>query len=159
VNFMIRLLNILTVFFIVTGIIYLIVYGDESGIIGVVLLFATAIFMFLIAVMLRAAPVMEYLREHQETTVERGLVQSEAKKERLALPPPPPGVHIPSGSLWPIALSVGGFLVGLGLVFEIRFDVFLTAGIIVLLATGAGWAVQAWAERQHLIDEESAHHH
>ncbi len=49
----------------------------------------------------------------------------------------------PGASIWPMVFAVGAAAVLLGLVTQ---QSIFTIGIIVLLAAGAQWAVQAWAE-------------
>ena len=49
----------------------------------------------------------------------------------------------PGSSIWPMVFAVGAVAVLLGLVSQ---QSIFTIGLIILLAAGAQWAVQAWAE-------------
>lgn len=60
------------------------------------------------------------------------------RPRRLATrPTPPPGLHVPGPSWWPIALSAGFFLALLGL--AVWQTVLLAIGLVVTLAGGWGW--------------------
>jgi hypothetical protein len=50
----------------------------------------------------------------------------------------------PASSIWPLAFAFSGVIVAVGL---ISYQPILVIGLIAVLATGAEWAVQAWAER------------
>lgn len=50
----------------------------------------------------------------------------------------------PGPSIWPLVFALGGVVVAVGLVTQ---QTVFTVGLIVLLAAGAQWMVQAWAER------------
>lgn len=50
----------------------------------------------------------------------------------------------PSSSIWPLAFAFGGVVIAVGL---ISYQPIFVIGVVALLATGAEWAVQAWAER------------
>ena len=86
-------------------------------------------------------------------------------------PKPPPGVHLPSGSLLPVIFSIGAALLGLGLVFKpdeaYALPVLSTisgvmnpwlgiAGLLVLIYGIVGWVRAAGHEWQEV--EESPHH-
>ena len=154
-NFTVRLFVLLGVFFVVAGTL-MAVFGNFNGeIAGSILLYVNAVFFFFIAVMIKAAPAMEFMREHREASVDRELVPLDAPKEELAPPPPPPGVHIPPPSYWPAALAASGAVFGLGLVFTtFKTNFFITLGAGLLLVTTAGWTYQAWKEREDIVEHE-----
>ena len=52
----------------------------------------------------------------------------------------------PGSSIWPMVFAVGGVIVVLGLVSQ---QTVFTIGVVVLLAAGAQWMVQAWSEDAH----------
>lgn len=49
----------------------------------------------------------------------------------------------PGASIWPMVFAVGGAVVLVGLVTQ---QTVFTIGVVIVLAAGAQWAVQAWAE-------------
>ena len=49
----------------------------------------------------------------------------------------------PDASVWPLAFAFGGVVVAVGLV---TYQPILVIGLVVLLVTGAEWAVKAWSE-------------
>ena len=59
----------------------------------------------------------------------------------------------PGASIWPLLFAVGGVTVVLGLVTQ---QTVFTIGLIILLAAGAQWMVQAWAERASADGEVNA---
>ncbi len=86
-------------------------------------------------------------------------------------PTPPPGVHLPPGSLLPVIFSIGAALLGLGLVFKpddpYTLPVLSTisgimnpwlgiAGLLVLIYGIVAWVRAAGHEWQEV--EESPHH-
>lgn len=86
-------------------------------------------------------------------------------------PSPPPGVHLPSGSLLPVIFSIGAALLGAALVFKpdeaYSLPVLSTisgvmnpwlgiAGLLVLIYGIVGW-VRAAGHEWHEV-EESPHH-
>jgi len=50
----------------------------------------------------------------------------------------------PTGSVWPLGFAFGAVIVAVGL---ISYQPIVVIGLVALLATGAEWTVQAWAER------------
>jgi len=50
----------------------------------------------------------------------------------------------PSGSVWPLGFAFGAVVVAVGLV---SYQPIVVIGLVALVATGAEWTVQAWAER------------
>ena len=50
----------------------------------------------------------------------------------------------PGASIWPMVFAVGGVTIAIGLVTQ---QTVFTIGLIIVLAAGAQWMVQAWAER------------
>ncbi len=52
--------------------------------------------------------------------------------------------YAPAGSVWPLGFAFGAVIVAVGL---ISYQPIVVIGIVALLATGAEWTVQAWAER------------
>ncbi len=52
--------------------------------------------------------------------------------------------HAPGASVWPLAFAVGAIVVTVGLV---TFQPIVIIGLVLVLAAGAEWAVQAWSER------------
>lgn len=158
-KFTVRLLAIFGGFLLVVGIIFTFFKADSSGIAGWLLLLANAAFFFFIGIMIKVAPAMEYMRENRESAADRGM-PSEAEKEMPALPPPPAGVHIPGPSFWPALVALGALLVGAGLVFrEVEVNLFLTVGVVVLIVVLAGWAFQAWNERDEIVEHEEEQEH
>lgn len=153
-RFAVRLLGIFGGFLLLTGIAFSFFFDQSAGIAVWLLLFANAAFFFFIAIMIRAAPAMEYMRENRETAVDRDPPRA-ALKEAPAPPPPPAGVHIPGPSFWPALVAIGALLVGAGLVFrKVEVNLFLAVGVVVLVFVLAGWAVQAWNERDEVLDHE-----
>ncbi len=86
-------------------------------------------------------------------------------------PSPPPGVHLPPGSLLPVIFSIGAALLGLGLVFKpdepYSLPVLATisgfmnpwlgiAGLLVLIYGIVAWVRAAGHEWREV--EESPHH-
>ncbi len=59
----------------------------------------------------------------------------------------------PGSSIWPMVFAVGGATVLLGLVTQ---QSIFTIGVIIVLAAGAQWVVQAWAERASADGEVNA---
>lgn len=59
----------------------------------------------------------------------------------------------PAASIWPMLFAVGGVTLVLGLVTQ---QTVFTIGLIILLAAGAQWMVQAWAERASSDGEVNA---
>ncbi len=57
----------------------------------------------------------------------------------------------PRANIWPLVFAVGGITVVLGLV---TYEAVFIVGIVLLLASGAEWMAQAWAER---ASADSAH--
>ncbi|GEM_PF-2120793 len=138
----------------VAGVVYLIWNdGNNEELIGVVILFANAIFFWFIALMLKLAPGLEYMSEHGETGVDRG-ESIAVEKEQLALPPPPKGMHIPGPSYWPIGLAIGIMLFVSGLVFDIKVNAFTAIGAFLLILAGAGWMTQDTAESEELVTHQ-----
>lgn len=149
------------VFLMAAGITYAIVVAvsdNASGVTPAIIMIANGVFFFFLRFMFGAAPAMEYMREHRDTAVDRVLESAEAPKEELATEPPPEGVHIPGPSYWPPLLALGAALTGAGLIFDVAVNVFLAAGVVVLVFTGAGWAVQAWKERAEIVAHEQHEH-
>lgn len=66
-------------------------------------------------------------------------VDDEAPVETTAAAQP-----APSASVWPLGFAVGAVVVAVGLV---SYQPIVVIGLVALLATGAEWTVQAWAER------------
>ena len=60
-----------------------------------------------------------------------------------------PEIHMPSPSFWPIVLAFGLALIGSGVIWSIFISI---AGVVVLLVSIAGWALENRAE-----DQEAAH--
>lgn len=60
-----------------------------------------------------------------------------------------PEIHMPSPSFWPIVLAFGLALIGCGVIWSIFISI---AGVVVLLVSIAGWALENRAE-----DQEAAH--
>lgn len=60
-----------------------------------------------------------------------------------------PEIHMPSPSFWPIVLAFGLALVASGVIWSVFISV---AGVVVLLVSIAGWALENRAE-----DQEAAH--
>jgi hypothetical protein len=52
--------------------------------------------------------------------------------------------YAPTGSVWPLGFAFGAVIVAVGL---ISYQPIVVIGLVALLATGAEWTVQAWAER------------
>lgn len=125
---------------------------NKANLMGSVLLIATGVFCWFIAIMIKAAPAMEYMAENRETTIDRD-ADFAASKETLALPPPPPGIHVPGPSLWPALIAGSAALIGIGLVFKMQVNGLVVAGIVLAVVTGGGWFRQAWrestAQREH----------
>ncbi len=153
-----KIMTAFGVFMIIAGIIFIAtISGDKKAqYTPAVLMFATGLFFFTITIFIRVSPALEYFREHSETTVGR-TPPPPVRKEALELPPPPPGIHIPGPSFWPIALAFGAALMGLGLIFTVKVNVFLALGALIVIITGAGWCVQAWQEREDIISHENEH--
>lgn len=118
---------------------------NKSNLIGSVLLIATGVFCWFIAIVIRAAPAMEYMSEHPEATIDRDADFS-APKDTLALPPAPAGVHIPGPSIWPVLIAASAALIGIGLVFKMQVNGLIVAGVVLAVVTGGGWFRQAWRE-------------
>lgn len=57
-----------------------------------------------------------------------------------------PNIHMPSPSFWPIVLAAGLLLIAFGVVLDIIISV---AGVAVLLAAIAGWALENRTEGSH----------
>jgi cytochrome c oxidase subunit 1 len=60
-----------------------------------------------------------------------------------------PEIHLPSPSFWPIVLAFGLALMAAGVIWSVFISI---AGIVVLLVSIAGWALENRAEGQE------AHH-
>ncbi|MGD8404881.1 MAG: cytochrome c oxidase subunit 4 [Anaerolineales bacterium] len=60
-----------------------------------------------------------------------------------------PEIHMPSPSFWPIVLAFGLALIASGVIWSIFISI---AGVVVLLVSIAGWALENRAE-----DQEAAH--
>lgn len=60
-----------------------------------------------------------------------------------------PEIHLPSPSFWPILLACGFGLIAIGVVSSIFVSIL---GVVVVLVTIAGWALENRAE-----DEEHLH--
>ncbi|MFN8105933.1 MAG: hypothetical protein U0U69_15915 [Acidimicrobiia bacterium] len=133
---------------------------NKSNLMGSVLLIATGVFCWFIAIMMKAAPAMEYMSKHPEAKIDRGADFS-APKDTLALPPPPKGVHIPGPSVWPVLIAASAALIGIGLVFKMQVNGLIVAGIVLAVVTGGGWFRQAWREStertEHREHEASEH--
>jgi hypothetical protein len=61
---------------------------------------------------------------------------------------PPPIIHMPSPSYWPLLCSVGLFLMAAGLLVSesvgtIAIPVFLVAGLLLLIGSIYGWSYEA----------------
>lgn len=54
-----------------------------------------------------------------------------------------PEIHLPSPSFWPILLAVGFGLIAIGVVSSIFVSIL---GVVVVLVTIAGWALENRAE-------------
>jgi len=52
--------------------------------------------------------------------------------------------YAPTGSVWPLGFAFGAVVVAVGLV---SYQPIVVIGLVALIATGAEWTVQAWAER------------
>lgn len=61
---------------------------------------------------------------------------------------------MPGPSYWPVLIAAGGTLVILGLIFDVRANVFITIGGVLVLMTGFGWALEDWREREQILVEE-----
>lgn len=133
---------------------------NKANLMGSVLLIATGVFCWFIAIMFKAAPALEYMSQNPETKIDRDADFS-ASKETLALPPPPEGVHIPGPSLWPALLAGSAALIGIGLVFKMQVNGLIVAGIVLAVVTGGGWFRQAWRESTELREHSGhdAEHH
>jgi hypothetical protein len=57
-----------------------------------------------------------------------------------------PNIHMPRPSFWPIVLAGGLLLIAFGVVLDIFISV---AGVAVMLAAIAGWALENRAEGSH----------
>ena len=71
---------------------------------------------------------------------------------RAASKEPPPGMHAPGPSWWPVYAAASGFLVLLGLVVSLPL---LVAGVLVGMLAVAGWFVDA--NREYRTVEAGAH--
>lgn len=56
----------------------------------------------------------------------------------------PAAIPAPANSVWPFVFALGAVVVAIGLVTQ---QSFFTVGVIILLAAGAEWTAEAWAER------------
>ena len=56
-----------------------------------------------------------------------------------------PEIHLPSPSFWPIVLAFGMALIASGVIWSIFISI---AGVVVLLVSIAGWALENRAELQ-----------
>lgn len=56
----------------------------------------------------------------------------------------------PGSSIWPLGFAVGGVIISVGL---ISYPSIVIIGLVVVLASGAEWMLQAWAERASDDDE------
>jgi cytochrome c oxidase subunit I len=56
-----------------------------------------------------------------------------------------PEIHLPSPSFWPIVLAFGMALIASGVIWSIFISI---AGVVVLLVSIAGWALENRAEDQ-----------
>jgi hypothetical protein len=56
----------------------------------------------------------------------------------------PAGRPAPGSSVWPLGFAFGGVVIAVGL---ISYQTIVVIGLVVVLATGAEWMLQAWAER------------
>ncbi len=155
-----RLLVTFGIFLLVIAGIYtaiVVLTGRPVAITPVAILFANAIFFFFIALMFKAAPAMDYMRENRETTVDRELPPP-VEKEVAVVEPPPEGVHIPDPSYWPVVLAVAVMFIIIGFMFHIQLNVFITAGVVLIIAAALGWCIEAWKERAELVAHEKDEH-
>jgi hypothetical protein len=56
----------------------------------------------------------------------------------------PAAARPPANSIWPMAFALGAAVLALGLV---TYQAVFVVGVVLLLATGAEWTAEAWAER------------
>ncbi len=56
----------------------------------------------------------------------------------------PAGRPAPGASIWPLGFAFGGVVIAVGL---ISYQSIVVIGLVAVLATGAEWMLQAWAER------------
>jgi hypothetical protein len=59
----------------------------------------------------------------------------------------------PGASIWPMVFAIGGVTIAVGLVTQ---QTVFTIGLVIVLAAGAQWTVQAWAERASADGEINA---
>ncbi|HEX5940438.1 MAG TPA: hypothetical protein VFZ12_08765 [Dehalococcoidia bacterium] len=57
-------------------------------------------------------------------------------------------IHLPGPSIWPLALALGIFLIGVGLAWEL---VFAGAGVVIMIGAMAGWVAET---REQAIEIE-----
>jgi hypothetical protein len=62
-------------------------------------------------------------------------------------------VRAPRNSVWPLGFAFGAAVVTVGLVTQ---QVFFVVGVVILLATGAEWTAEAWANRASLDPAHNA---
>ncbi len=97
-----------------------------------------------------------------------GLVFALSSREgrlQQARPTPPPGVHLPSGSILPVLLAVGAALLGAGFAFRSEgaiANLFLAVpGLLVMVGSIFAWvraAGREWREIERAAHDDTAGH-
>ena len=105
-----------------------VIYGvGQDGVLGTVGLAAATVALICLAV-------LNYILGDSNV-----FLDDEAPAESTAAAQP-----APTGSVWPLGFAFGAVIVAVGL---ISYQPIVVIGLVALLATGAEWTVQAWAER------------